>query len=873
MDLPTGTVTFLFTDIEGSTKLLQELGEGYRPVQDDHMRLMRDAIGAGQGTEIRTEGDSFFTVFPTATGAVRAAVKAQRAFASHRWPHGRPLRTRMGMHTGEGRLGGGDYLGIDVNRAARIAASGHGGQVLMSEATRALVATSLPEGTSLRHLGEHRLKDFDEPQAIYQLVIYGLPADFPPLKTVESPTNLPAELTSFVGREREMEEIERLLQSSRLVTLTGPGGSGKTRLALRVAADLLDRFPDGVFLVELASVTESHLVPSVIAAAVGTGEMGPRSVMETLQIELRHRTALLVVDNFEQVIDAAPVVGTLLAAAPRLRFLVTSRGPLKIQAEQDYPVPPLALPDQKTVARPDDLFRHEASALFLERARAMDPRFTADQESARAILEICRRLDGLPLAIELAASRLRLMTPLGMLERLDRALPLLSAGPRDLPDRQRTLRGAIGWSYDLLPPATAVLFRRVCVFAGGLTVDAVRAVCDPHGELRVDVLDGLEALLDAALLHRRPGPAETERFDTLQTVREFGWERLEGEGDVADVRRRHAAYFLEKAETAAPGFRGPDLETHLHRLHLEHDNFRAALGWALELDEGRVGLRLVSALWRFWHLHGDLTSGRRWADQVLALPSARARSAARAHAMLATGSLAYWQLDPRHATSSYEEALAIFKELGDEAGIAEATYDVAFGLSLQRRPAESVEAFRASRVMFQALGNHRGVADSLFGLCIASRLVGDIETARSAGEEGLRIHEDLSDMFGVYGSLYAVGRAAAVQGDPEAARGYFLRALAMAEGLGDRTGMALSLDNLADLEISMNNPGRAMRLAGASQALKESIGGQAPPELVDLLDARDRVRGSLTDDEVGRAWEQGKAMTLEDALALAREDA
>jgi predicted ATPase/class 3 adenylate cyclase len=871
MDLPTGTVTFLFTDIEGSTRLLQELGERYRPVQDDHMRLMRAAIANGDGTEIRTEGDSFFSVFPTASGAVRAAVEAQRSFASHPWPHGRALRTRMGMHSGEGRLGGGDYLGIDVNKAARIAASGHGGQVLLSDATRSLVADSLPPGTAFRHLGAHRLKDFDEPQAIYQLVIDGLPADFPPLKTLETQTNLPTELTSFVGREREMKEIKDLLQSSRLVTLSGPGGSGKTRLALRVAADLLDRFPDGVFLVELASVTETHLVPSVIAAAVGTGEMGPRSVMETLQIELRHRTALLVVDNFEQVIDAAPVVGTLLAAAPGLRFLVTSRGPLKIQAEQDYPVPPLTLPAQDGIAVPDDVFRHEAPALFLERARALDPRFTVDEESVRAILEICRRLDGLPLAIELAASRLRLMTPIGMLERLGRALPLLSGGARDLPDRQRTLRGAIGWSHDLLPPATAALFRRVCVFAGGFSLDAVPAVCDPHGELRVDALDGLEALLDTALVHRKLGPAEAERFDTLQTVREFGWERMEEEGDVADVRRRHAAYFLEMAETAAPGFRGPDLERHLRQLHIEHDNLRAALGWALELDEGHVGLRLVSALWRFWHLHGDLTSGRRWADQALALPSARGRTSARAHAFLAAGSLAYWQLDPRQAASSYEEALAIFSALGDEAGIAEATYDVAFGLALQRRAAESVEMFRASRAMFDALGNRGGVGDSLFGLCIASRLVGDIETARSAGEEGLRIHEDLGDRFGVYGSLYAVGRAAAVQGDPEAARGYFLRALAMAEGLGDRTGMALSLDNLADLEISRNHPGRAMRLAGASQTLKESIGGQAPPELVDLLDARERARGSLTDEEVERAWEQGRVMSLEEALALGRE--
>ena len=872
-ELPTGTVTFLFTDIEGSTKLLRELGEDYRAVQDDHMRLMRGAIAEGGGTEIRTEGDSFFVVFPTATGAVEAAVAAQRALSAHRWSQGRLLGVRMGMHTGEGRLGGDDYLGIDVNRAARIAAAGHGGQVLVSEATSGLVAEALPHGVSLRDLGEHRLKDFDEAQRIHQLVIQGLEADFPPLKSLEIPTNLPPELTSFLGRQAELEEIERLLDSTRLLTLTGPGGSGKTRLALRAASEVLDRFADGVFFVDLAPITEPHLVPSVIASALGTGELGPRSTIETLQIELRHRTTLLVLDNFEQVIEAASAVAALLSAAVGLRFLVTSRGPLRIRGEQEFPVPPLDLPDPAEVPSPKDLTRFGAVALFVERAMAIDPHFALNEENMPAVVEICRRLDGLPLAIELAASRLRLLSPTAMLERLDRALPFLSGGSRDLPDRQRTLRGAIGWSYDLLSPAVAGLFRRLCVFAGGFTIAAAEAVCDPEGELGSDTMEGVEVLLDAGLLRRRPAMPGDDRFDTLQTVREYGLERLAEQDEAPAIRRRHARYFLDLAEAAAPRFRGPDLGLSMGLLHVEHDNLRSALTWALETDHGEVALRMVSALWRFWHLHGDLTSGRRWIEQALALPSAAGRTAIRAKGLIGAGSLAYWQQDQPATSASYAEALAISNELRDEAGIAEATYNLAFALSLKGEVPEAVEMFRTSQAMFDARADRRGVADSLFGLAIACRLQGELVRARTAAEDGLRIHEELHDFFGIYGTLYALGRAAGEMGDTDTARGRFLQALAMAEQYGDRTGIALSIDNLVDQEIRRGHLTRAMRLAGASDAIKEGVGGQAPPELLDLPDPRERVREAFSQEEVETAWMEGRSMSIEEAVAYAREEA
>jgi tetratricopeptide (TPR) repeat protein len=380
----------------------------------------------------------------------------------------------------------------------------------------------------------------------------------------------------------------------------------------------------------------------------------------------------------------------------------------------------------------------------------------------------------------------------------------------------------------------------------------------------------LETMLDSGLVRRRPSGVGEVRFDTLQTVREFGLERLEEQGEAPAVRRRHALHFLDRVERWQPESRGPDLGPYLGRLELEHDNLRAALSWALENDEGEVALRLVSAVWRFWHLHGDLTAGRRWADQALALPSAQGRSRIRAKALIATGSLAYWQLDVPATMAAYQEALAIFRELDDTAGIAEATYNLAFVVSMEGRIAEAGDMFETSRAMFDEHGDRRGVADSLFGLSIMTRLQGDIAIARATAEEGLRLHHELDDNFGIHGSSYVVGRAAAEMGDLDTARSYFLRTLGMAEGFGDRTGMALSLDNLADQEISRGNAVRAIRLSGASEAIKESVAGEAPPELVHLPDPRERVRELLSEDEIAVAWAEGRAMTLEEALGYAR---
>lgn len=530
-ELPTGTVTFFFTDVEGSTRMLQALGEQWPRMLEEHNLLLREAISEAGGIALRTEGDAFFAVFRSASAAVSAATAAQRALAAHPWPPGGTIRVRMGIHTGEGTVGGDDYVGLDVHRAARIGATGHGGQILLSLTTSELVRTGLPIGLGLRDLGEHRLKDLARPERIFQLIIEGLPAEFPPIRSLETPTNLPAQRTSFIGRQREVARVKELLIGPGLLTLTGPGGSGKTRLALQAARELLEEYSDGVFFVELAPITDPRLIPSSIAASVGARAEGRRPVLETLRDHLREREMLLVIDNFEQVVEGASMMAYLLAAAPRLRILSTSREPLHVSGEQELAVPPLDLPDIREPSVPEHLMRHEAVALFAQRATAVDPTFRITESNAPAVAELCRRLDGLPLAIELAASRVKVLSPAAMFERLEHRLELLTGGPVDLPPRQRTLRGAIGWSYDLLAEIERALFRRLSVFAGGWTLEAAESVANPEGELGRDQLEVLGSLVNKSLVRRAPTASGAVRFGMLETIREFGVEQLNAAGE------------------------------------------------------------------------------------------------------------------------------------------------------------------------------------------------------------------------------------------------------------------------------------------------------------------------------------------------------
>lgn len=697
-------------------------------------------------------------------------------------------------------------------------------------------------------------------------------AEDPPAPTSTVPTNLPAQLTSFVGRESEIAETRTLLGGTRLLTITGPGGIGKTRLALQVATDASADYPDGAFFVDLAPVSDPALVVPTIAATLGVREEGwERPVAEALTEHLRDRRLLLLLDNFEQVLDAASSVARLLSAAPSVTVLATSRAPLRVRGEQVVPLQPLRIVDPEAHMRLEQMLGIEAVALFAERAAAVDPGFRVTEQNATNVATLVDRLDGLPLAIELAASRAAVLPFEAMLQRMERGLPPLLVGARDLPPRQQTLQAAIGWSYELLEDSERILFRRLSVLAGGFTIEAAAAVCaeavDGGGG---DILPGLMLLTENSLIFSSHSGDGDLRFGMLQTIREFGLERLEADDDRMTIERQHAEWFMRLAEKAEPDLRGPQLLPWLMRLETEHDNLRAALRWAIDRDEGEIGLRTVGALWRFWHLAGHLSEGRRWVRAVLELPSTRARTVARARALAALGSLAYWQNDVPVVRAAYEEALAISRKLDDERSIAEGTYNLAFAYGLVPTKNESRDLFLQSREMFERLGDAVGVADTMWALGMMAGLAGDYVTAKGYAEESVRLLRGLGDAFGLVDALGELGRATRGLGELEIARSCFLEALEALAPVGYRTAVAIELENLAAIELTLGNDVGALQLAGAADALKEAAGGQVPPEFKDLPDPRQVARRSLSEDRIAAAWNEGQAMSLDDAVAYAQ---
>ena len=866
-DLPTGTVTFVFTDIEGSTRLLNSLGQDeYSDLLTDHRQLVREVVAEAGGHEFGTEGDAFFLAFASAPAAVRAAVGIQRRMAAGEGGGDRDLSVRMGIHTGEGVLREGDYVGLDVHRAARIAAAGHGGQILLSAATQILTQGHLPDGVSLRDLGEHRLKDLEHPIRIFEALIEGQRSAFPPLKTLDRPAgNLPVQLTSFVGRDHELEEARQVLADTRLLTLTGPGGTGKTRLSIQLASLVQDEFDDGAWFVALAPITDPALVPSAVAEVLGLAEVrgDTRPALQRVIEHLRDRDALLVLDNFEQVVEAAGVVTELLQAAHGVKIVVTTRIVLHVYGEREYPVPPLELPDPSHLPSLAALSQFEAVALFIDRARAVRPDFAVTNENAPAVAEITARLDGLPLAIELAAARVRLLSPDAMLARLGDRLALLQGGARDLPARQQTLRQAIAWSHDLLSESEQKAFARLGVFMGGWTLEEADPVCGPAPDLGMDVLEAMESLVDNSLVVVREG-----RFDMLETIREFAVDRLEATGEADEIRRRHAETYLSLAERARPNLTTREAKLWLDRLEPEHDNTRAALEWAIGHGEPRLSLSLVSTLWRFWQMRGHLQEGRMWADRALAMPGTEEHPRERAEALEAAGGLAYWQFDTEAVARLYEEALEAAEALGDQALIANANYNMSFTFQQVYSP-DARPYLEKSLALYEQLGDESGIAKTHWGLANYDILQPNLESARAHLKVALELSRHVGDDFQTAWALFMLGSAAIRADDPEPGIEPTKESLRIFAEVEDITGIVLSFESLATLALQQGNAERGIKLAAAAEVLRAESGtGLTDPEEFEKF--QDLAK-HLDEEDLARFRAEGRAMTRDEAIAFALE--
>ncbi len=853
MALPAGTVTFWMTDIEGSTRLLTELGEEYRTLLRGHHAVVRAEVARNAGVEISTEGDSFFCVFRSAVDAVRAAAGVQRCLAVQPWPRAATVRVRIGLHTGEGAVDGEGYVGMDVHRVARVCAAGHGGQVLLTAATHALLEGHWPDGLSALPLGAHHLKDLPAAEVLYQLAGDGMATRFPPLRSLETPEyDLPAPITPIFGRNRDAARVVELLADHRLVTLTGPGGMGKTRMALHLAAQLRPTFPDGVVFVPLAEIRDAELVPDEIARALGLppASFAGHDGVARLAAHLRGRRMLLVLDNIEQLDGGPDVICDLLHAAAGPSVLATSRGPLHLREEQQYPLLPLTT--------------ESAVAQFTERARAVRPDLRLGERELQAVTRIVGGVGALPLAVELAAARVRTLSPPQIADRLDRQLGLLSGGPRDLPRRQQTVRSTLLWSYDLLDDEARRAFAAFAALPGGATLEALEDLLPG-----LDQLTALEALADQGLV-RNGRPEEAGRFTMLPVVREFAAECLTADGDDETVRRRAAERIAELVATAGPRLVTDERSNWLDRLQAEHDNLRAALAWATE-HAPVMAAAIAGHAWRFWQMRGYLREaraafaaiGRRLPDDELW---------ARYEVFTALGGVAYWQRDLAAGEDAYAQAVEVAERLDDPRALAEALYNLAFPVWQQQNLEEAKRLADRSHELFARLGDDDGRARVLWLHGVLAVLTRDLEAAEGLLTESVRRHRAGTDAFQLGWSLRMLGRTYLLQGRAEEARTVLEESLATFAPAGDVSAVVLHLSDFAMLAMLEGDVEREVRLVGAVRRLQALTG----TDLVDHpINEVPRLAETLAElGPVGdRLLAEGAAMTDEEIVRYALEPA
>lgn len=818
---PDASVTLLFTDIAGSVQLWERDPERMSEVLARHDELLRAAIEAGGGRVFKTVGDAVYAVFDEAGGAIPAAIDGQRAIRAADWGGLGPLEVRMALHTGPVEVRDGDVYGPTVNRVARLLAAGHGGQVLLSSATGELVRGSLPAGAGIEDLGLHELRDLPEPVRVHQLLHPDLPRSFPPLRAVgRAPHNLPRSRTRFVGRDRDVAAVRERLAEAPIVTLTGIGGTGKTRLALEVAAGALGDFTDGVWLVELAPLHDPGLVPRAVADALGTKEEAGRPLVDTLVDGLRPRALLLVLDNCEHLLDAcAELADVLLEACPRLRILATSREPLRVGGESVWPVQPLEIPRLPATGAwqgsIDDLAGLESVRLFVERARSVQPAFELSDENAEAVARICARLDGIPLAIELAAARVKGLPPGQLADRLDDRFRYLTGGHRTSLPRQRTLRAAIDWSYDLLDAPERALLARLSVFRGSFDLVAVETVCGGAPLEEARILDLVADLVLKSLVEIDE-EAVPVRYRMLETVREYAAEKLVDRGEAPDHRSRHTAHYRALAEDAAGRLTGSEQTTWLERLELDHDNLRAALAWSLGAGDAEGAVALGASLGRFWSMRGHYADGRAALDDALGVDGP-VPPGLRAEALVWAGNLARNQGDLVPAFERLESGLALYRELDDGRGVVRALNGLAIAENVRGDMDAARRQWEESLSIARSIGDRRNEAAVLGNLGLLARQEKDLDRTRAMLQEALTVFREVGDLIGVGATLNNLGVDAFDRGDLDRARELYEESLALDRELGNRRGIAQSMGNLGLIAAARGD------LEEARQRLEEAL--------------------------------------------------
>jgi predicted ATPase/class 3 adenylate cyclase len=928
---PSGIVTFLFTDIEGSTRRWETQPELMKVAFAQQEKIMREMMAAHGGYVYKMIGDAFQVAFVHAADALAAAVSAQRALHAEHWGEIGPIKLRMALHTGMTDERGDDYVGPLLNRVARLMSAGHGGQILLTQATCDELADRLPPDVTLKDMGERRLRDLIRAERVYQVVMAGLPADFPPLKTLDfRPNNLPVQLTSFVGREREMADAKRLLKTTRLLTLTGAGGAGKTRLALQVAADVIDRFQSGVLLVELAPLAESSLVPQAVASALNITELPGSTLIDALVKHLRDKEMLLLLDNCEHLVDAcAQLAHTLLSAAPALKVLASSREPLRIPGEVTYRVPSLHTPDSKQHWPVDALVQFESVQLFVDRATAVQPGFEITEINAQAIAEICSRLDGIPLAIELAAARVNVLPAEKIAARLNDRFKLLTGGNRAALPRQQTLRAAIDWSYSLLsdmPPSERALLRRAAVFAGAWLLEAVEDVCvwdAANAPLESgDVLDVLTSLVNKSLVVQDQGDGVEPRYHLLETIREYALNKLREAGEEDQARARHAAFFVKIAETSEPMLKGKAQLAGITMLDQNFDDLRYALDW-LAGAAPQTALRLAVLLGRFWEMSSHFSEGRAVLERMLQ-QAADAPLQMRAQALCWQGLLTYRLGDYDIASALLQESLRISQSMGDVQGEAAALAHLGAtssargdfaharewlerSLNLARRVKDpDAEAYalvllgnmayglgdegkaqgyyEASLRMRRQQGDEVSVGKLLNNLGSLAHAQGDLVQARRHYEESLACTSKFGNRWVKNSTLVGLGNVAYDQHDFEAAKSFYEQSLLLARELGEKSTLGYALEGLGNVSRETGNLELARKHLHESLLIRRQIGakegmlysidsiiqlclkeGRALPA-VQLLAATRALR-----DTLGMEYMPVEQSVFNDSLALAAE--